>query len=253
MGSKRRANRAAKALRESSGLAPRHGAMGPASSIPFGGLGPGIYTLDRGKVASFSGVTDRDLPAADTSTMSARDIYAEAVHLAVCDCMGTVDISGHCMASTYAGWVLTIAHPPGPGKWFPQAGSLYIKPNPDHPTAAFGFRAEDGGMERGEFHAWLAHQDGTRIDFSARYYRRYVETMAASGVEGLGPDEVRWNRPDPPAYLWAHYSDLPDWVTLHTDEASSRTMWENFQGKHAGWTTLRRSVYRHYDRLKAAR
>lgn len=181
--------------------------------------------------------------------MSPHDVYAEAVHRAVTDALGDVDISGYAMAGTFAGWVLLSAHPPGPGPWHPQGGSLIINPNPDFPTAGLGYLAADGGVRRGEFHAWLAHEDGGRIDFAARYYRRYVKMTGPVRDDGVGAEGVRWNRPDPPAYLWAHYRDFPDWIFLVADLESSRAIWEDFRGGDEVYDSFRHLVLSHYNRL----
>jgi hypothetical protein len=82
-------------------------------------------------------------------------------------------------------------------------------------------RCDDHGV-LGEIHGWLALPDQTSppgrhqladnvqlIDFSARFYRRYC-----GDLHSIEPHNLRWTRPDPPAYVWGYKDQLPMWLRL---------------------------------------
>jgi hypothetical protein len=155
-------------------------------------------------------------------------MMAEAVHRAVCEFTKS-DGFGHCYLYTLAGWSLLI-HLEGQGTPYRmQAGSLFLRPDPSRPLDWVVSSAEDGGLERGEFHCWISSPDLTLIDFASHYFRRYVdgimrikEVTHQSEAGALftlddNPDPVRWNMPDPPRYIWEHVTELPEWVRYNGD------------------------------------
>src|SRR4051812_39458661 len=85
--------------------------------------------------------------AALTPTPAAPGVYAEAVHRAVCEFSGN-DGFGKCYLYTIAGYTLLVNHPPGRSRFLPQAGSLYLTPDPDDPSFRFALVAEGDGMGR---------------------------------------------------------------------------------------------------------
>ena len=122
---------------------------------------------------------------------------AQAVHRAVCDVTGT-DGRGHCLYYAVAGGAL--AKKVLGRDYVVQAGSgLSLLADP--PDGAITIDASDGGVDRGEFHVWLARPDPEPelVDFASRHFRHYVEDMLtieqAHGpliVLAAGGDRTAW-------------------------------------------------------------
>jgi hypothetical protein len=167
-----------------------------------------------------------------------KERMAEAVHAAVCAVTGGTGL-GCCAHYAAAGSVLATAVTGKP--YVPLAGSLHLYADPADPTSCTALVAEDGGIGRGEFHAWcvgpvpveeggeslLVTPDLELIDFSARHFKTLVETLVMA--EG---QRNRWRRADPPVYLWSSLAGLPEWIKHRPDPAATETLhreWSRFE------------------------
>lgn len=166
----------------------------------------------------------------DTPDPRFRAAAAAAVHDAVCQVAGG-DGYGHCLLYAHAGAALLGSLLDAPYQI--QIGSLAYRIDP----AGGGWlelRAEDGGLDRGEYHAWVGLagapagpanrcEIAALVDFSTRHLRamaermprvRRVQAVGACQIVELGEsaDPVEWTRPDgPPEFVWAaDGAGLPD-------------------------------------------
>lgn len=178
-----------------------------------------------------------------------RSRMAEAVHRAVCDVTGT-DGSGHCLLYAVAGAVL--AKEVLGRDYFVQAGSLSLLADP--PDGAIMIDASGGGVERGEYHCWLAHPDPERelVDFASRHFKHYVEDMLtieqAHGPLLILADEqnrITWNRPDPEPYIWTDGRQTAYARYVPTEEACNR-VWNLILTNQAEMRELYRAASAHY-------
>jgi hypothetical protein len=168
------------------------------------------------------------------------ELYAEAVHRAVCESTGD-DGFGHCPLYICAGSYLLSALAPELGVCMCRSGSLLLSPNPRRPGSWVGLDIKNGGIARGAFHCWLSFPSGLVVDFSARHYVRY--TTEAGG---------RWDRPKPPAVIWSSMRDLPRWISFKEDLAASEEFHRRIQaGKGNVYYPLGRLAYRHFERMNA--
>ncbi len=157
---------------------------------------------------------------------------ASAVHRVVCESTGS-DGYGQCLRYAVAGSTILTALT---GRlWLPQVGTLKLWPDPDN-DEGLEWNADLGGMEAGEFHAWIVGPLPERcrpgksrvegaiqlVDFAARHYRRMAEgTMLVHDVRcspggvilTLDHESVKpvWRRQEI-EYLWVH--QLPEWIVL---------------------------------------
>lgn len=191
---------------------------------------------------------------------TAPEIYAEAVHRAVCEFTGT-DGFGHCQIYTLAGYgLLTVAKPPH-GTPHPQAGALYLNPDPADTECWHVFDPEGSGIKRGEFHSWVAFDSGVFVDFAARHYARYSDEIRHhSGIMGQGEGctlyaldstaRAGWNRPDPPVVLWGSPATFPEWVRLAADRDACRDLCDIVQEQTRDVVIpLCRLAWRHFTQL----
>lgn len=168
-----------------------------------------------------------------------KDQIAEAVHRAVVDVEGR-DGAGLCLSYLNAGFGLLL-HLFKSAGFLPQAGSLRIQPDPNDPTFWIERNATGGGYERGEYHCWLASPHETLIDFSARHY-------ATRAHVNLGlQDDVPWNRPAPPNYLWCHWCQVPKWVRFRVDLPTTKAIRNLLLTDRA--RALRSAAWRHYQNV----
>jgi hypothetical protein len=177
-----------------------------------------------------------------TTSMAIKGRIAEAVHTAVCAVTGGSGL-GRCAHYAVAGSVLATVVT---GKrYIPLAGSLYLWHDPADPTLCTAMVCEDG-IESSEFHCWCVGpvEEGRKagtvtadhelVDLSARHFKELVETIGM--VEGrvrlpdggfltaCTPSASRWQRPDPPKYIWSNQAGLPEWVKYKADEAATETL-----------------------------
>jgi hypothetical protein len=178
----------------------------------------------------------------DLRPLALRDAAAEAVHRAVRTVAGD-DGLGHCDLYALAGFALL---PAITGlRFVPQVGSFAALVDP--PDGWFQIFAENGGLDRREYHCWLGLPGPptrclapgiTRcgvcqiVDFSLRHVRAMVARMpqiarvahqsdAFIAVE-LAPadDQVRFTRADDfPPYLWVEGEPPADLVYMPDLEA----------------------------------
>lgn len=166
-----------------------------------------------------------------------RDKIAETVHRAVCQ-FTRGDGYGRCAYYTYAGAALLTYLTKE--QWLVQGGTLKLWCDADEQgPLGLAMDASLGGIEGNEFHSWIVgpirphhHKPGRHelagdlniVDFSSRHFKRHVEDIAgrAAGPEGI---VVRWNLPEPPAYIWT--TKKPDWYTVQAEEQASNRLWAN--------------------------
>lgn len=124
-----------------------------------------------------------------------------------------------------------------------QFGSLYIDLDNGLDEHVFAFDSSDGGLARGEFHAWLAapHRDGRIevVDLASRLYPSYVNATL-TGVRC----------PQQPPYIWNWSTDLPEGVTL----VANPQVWldvtadpRRYEGQCAAAAVLAREALRKID------
>jgi hypothetical protein len=133
-------------------------------------------------------------------------------------------------------------------QYIPQAGSLYLSANPADPTSYTAMVAEDG-IESGEFHCWCVGpvEEGRKsgpvtpdleiVDFSARHFKALVEKLGMvedrQRLPGGGfltvfsPAMNRWQRPDPPKFIWSNQARLPEWVIYEADQAATEALFRS--------------------------
>jgi hypothetical protein len=185
------------------------------------------------------------------------EIYAEAVHRAVCEVRGG-DGFGQCFYYAQAGHGLLSLTNHAPN--YVQAGSLYLQPNPQDPTYWRACVPEAHGVDRGEFHCWLASESGVFIDFASRHFRRWVEEIIPhNGILEQGPgyvilsrepkEDVPWTRPDPPVVVWGSPHDSWDWLRYEMDVPTSRLLHTRISNELDTFKTLTKSAWRHFQEL----
>jgi hypothetical protein len=138
-----------------------------------------------------------------------RRLVADATHRAVAEHTGT-DGFGHCMGYAMVG--MCVASRAFGRDFFPQAGSLYLHPDPEDEGLVVSLEPHGRGLGSGEFHCWIAAaQDGGACevaDLSARHYPRMVTDFPPRGV---GQEPLTWGREPPPDYLWLDLTGREPW------------------------------------------
>jgi hypothetical protein len=134
--------------------------------------------------------------------------YAEAVHRAVCEVTES-DGFGECLAYARASYALLADQ-----GWTIQVGQMVIIADPAKGLSGGGavILGKDKDFWQGQYHAWLARLNGSKIeivDFTARHYRTYAETSLNAPPE--------WNRPDPPTWLWNATGNQSDLALFRPD------------------------------------
>ena len=132
---------------------------------------------------------------------------AEAVQKAVLFWRKGNDFGG-CLYYALAGSVL-LHHLAGM-PFIPIVGTFGIQPDPDDEAGIF-CDAEKGGIDQGEFHAWIGTSD-TLIDFSARHYPSMTNKY-----------DMEYKRPVLP-YLWCQVKDKPPWLHFRCNEEQTKDM-----------------------------
>jgi hypothetical protein len=152
-----------------------------------------------------------------------REAMATAVHEAVTS-LTSSDGVGYAVLYAYVGALLASRNT---GRiYLPFTGSLRLRVGKD--GASWMIDARDGGFARQEYHCWFActypdHRIEV-VDLAARHYKTMLERFRA-----LGPHpKPTWSLPEPPQYLWAFHTELPDWVQFvilgETMEALARAL-----------------------------
>ena len=174
-----------------------------------------------------------------------RDQIAEAVHRAVCE-IRRDDGFGHCADYAVAGASLISSLTKH--LYMPQVGNLLVSGDPEDPDLCMCMKADKGGLNVGEFHAWIIGPlDGRTsgpipadvyvVDFASRFFRRWVES--AKMLEERIPTEggqllifdptyprQQYLRPDMP-YVWCQWRHKPDWIHYSADGSATQTLWES--------------------------
>jgi hypothetical protein len=91
-----------------------------------------------------------------------------------------------------------------------QYGSLVLRPDPDDPELGLLIDADQSDLGRtGEFHAWVASEDGMLFDFAARHWPGLTDgtTLAIQGATTMP-----WKRPTT-SYLWSPWDEIPEYVS----------------------------------------
>lgn len=201
-----------------------------------------------------------------------RDAAAEACHRAVCSVTGD-DGCGHCDLYALAGYALL---PAITGQnWMPHVGNFSAVIDP--PNGRFEICAEQGGLDRGEFHCWLGlpgrdtgqRENGVRlfepgqlVDFSLRHLRamcarmpqiqRVVEQNDERLVLELAQDVIQHTRTDDfPPYLWVT-GGPPDNLTYAPDLSAMQAFAARFARQGSLLRTLRDRTLREYAALARA-
>ena len=151
-----------------------------------------------------------------------KDRISAAVHAAVMKISG-LDRPGICTQYAIAGCGLLNYLDPTPDKmpnYLPQAGSLWIYPDPTDPTYCFGMLADNDGYLRGEVHAWIAVRHTKElIDFSARHYAESCTGEWTINIESTAGAKVLWNRPQI-EYTWCHRQ--PEFAKMRSDPKATQ-------------------------------
>jgi hypothetical protein len=171
-----------------------------------------------------------------------RKAVAEVTHQVVSEVSGT-DGVGHCMLYAVIG--AAAAQVAFGGQWFPQAGALNLRPDPNDPNFVISFDSKHHGIDSGEMHCWFVGtwQDGKQemVDLSARHYPRMisdfilVKTTEQKGVVLVAEVDTettlaarQWKRSSCPDYLWAEIPQSQlwpyDWVLLKAEQAACKAL-----------------------------
>jgi len=196
-----------------------------------------------------------------------RNVISEAVHLAVTDVAGDSGV-GHCDLYALAGVILLQRLTGKPYQI--QAGSLMYHADPSG-GGWFEINAENNGVERLEYHAWIGLAGETiepgrcqiaeLIDFSTRHLKTMTETMQyISGATKLGDhwlicvdpdiDIVQWTRTDgPPEYLWTD-GEIPDEFRYSPGIAATVKIYEILKDTKGLITQITQRVITRYRELE---
>ena len=214
--------------RKAAGLAPR-GLRDP--------LGAGSLGLDVG--------TGDAVPAPDL-----RVRIADAVHRVIDT---GLDGPAWQLCSLYAhlGAAVAIATT-GHRDYYVNAGALYWVPDPADPTYWIGMDGREGGLARGEHHAWFGRPlSGGRaelVDLTTRHLPTYTHGLGSiagalqaghlaptPGLLAVAADEkpqeeVRWARPECPDYVWTVMPRATlwrphDWLRYIPDQGATEALW----------------------------
>jgi len=151
-----------------------------------------------------------------------REAIADAIAGAVTTVVGVDAAPFACALFTMAGVVL-LREATGRDDFYPQAGSLFLQPDPADPGLWFSMDAEakDGGVPSGEMHAWLADAaTGELIDLASRHYPALI--VGTSLVPGSDEVPRAWRRGRAPAFLLGTPGAWPDWVRLSVSPAATK-------------------------------
>jgi hypothetical protein len=189
--------------------------------------------------------TERGLPA-----LELQERIATAVHRVIDT---SLDSPAWQLCPIYA-WLgaAVTAAVTGHRDYYVNAGALYWVPDPADPTYWIGMDACDGGHVRGEHHAWFARplSGGSveLVDLTTRHLPAYTGGLGSiagalqSGLVAPTPglravaagekprEEVRWARPDCPAYIWTVMRSATewrpyDWVQYIPDREATHALW----------------------------
>jgi hypothetical protein len=164
--------------------------------------------------------------------LTLRTAIAEAVHNTI-TAYTHDDGASHCLLYAYVGALVT-SRVTGQ-RYLPMAGSLRLTVARD--GAGWLLDARQGGLRRQEFHAWFGreHADGhvELVDLAARHYKTLLERSRALD----GQPRPRWDRAEPPPYLWTFLTDLPSWVRFMP---LAETMWEIAHALEPGMAAIQK-------------
>lgn len=170
---------------------------------------------------------------------SARRAISNAVHAAVTEISGDTGAQ-RCHQYALAGCGLlnilssssTGARPvldSGSG-YIPQAGSLWLVPNPHFPNLTFCINALNGGILRSELHCWIVNRAGLDvIDFSARHFPALC----------LGS----WSRPVVD-YMWTTSTALPEYYMVSPELQGTEWLYRRLS--RSDGLALTMSAAKHY-------
>lgn len=139
-------------------------------------------------------------------TLQLRAQIADAVHEVIVSDRGAM--TGLCQLYAMTGAMVAMALTKV--EYAAQYGSLFIDLDNGLDENTFAFDSSDGGLRRGEFHAWMAarHRDGRIevVDLASRLYAGYVSaTLPGTRC------------PPQPPYIWSWSTELPKGVVLVTN------------------------------------
>ena len=196
-----------------------------------------LTPLNQSNPADTVSLVDR---ASEPFSETYKAAIAEAVHLAVCATAHPNLVWRICPIYALAG-ALLLRDLTGREDFYPQLGSVWLQTDPTDPTlwlAVLADATDIGGYRAGEMHAWVGDaQTEDLIDFSARHWPQLVVNLT-----NIGTEQPRWNRGQPPPYVWGPYQAWPDYVRLKTSEAATHAVVTSFaQGADYAWVQQIRS------------
>jgi hypothetical protein len=211
--------------------------MGEAKRRKAAGAPPieGWQDMERGEA----------LPALEVQTR-----IATAVHRVIVTTYGDGVMGAMGMCHLYAWLGARVAgEVTGHRDYVVQAGSLDWAPDSADPDFHLAMDAQDGGLARGELHAWIVRKlDGGRaelVDFTTRHLPARTALMAQAPERYVlpgsletstkAPTDVHWAQPEGacPDFVWSvwrpgappDWGTIPDWLHYHADRATTQALW----------------------------
>lgn len=193
-----------------------------------------------------SGRPARPSPVLDEATKTR---ISNAVHAAVQEISGDTGAQMcHLYAIAGCGLLNVLYGLPQVGPdYIPQAGSLWLCPNPDDPGLCFNMNAENGGYMRGEIHCWIANRvTGNIIDFSARHFSELCagnDTMTRVQLAGEPDADLTWRRAEV-EYVWTTGPQLPEYYKIMPERHATEWLYRGLT--ELDGMKLIKSAARHY-------
>lgn len=147
-----------------------------------------------------------------------RNRISAVTHEVVCEYTNS-DGSKSCLEYAIAGALL--ATKVFGTTYFPQAGKLSVKCDPDSDSCfAIDPTQHEEGSQAGEFHCWFASKEaGEIVDLSSRHYK----TLHAEARSTNDPTQRPQWKIEVPEYVWAG-AKLPPWLQLVFDQEADERL-----------------------------